>query len=233
MIIKKVRHSRNTRKSKLQFFIKNKIGLKNHEISRFKAKFANRFRICYSSTLRGIQFPTWMDVLVVTSGGDRWLSENWIFAHGRAGIVTFLQVTVRGAVIATHRIPIVYHLRSLSESRHADECQHIFYPRQKYSRGNKWCTEADIESHNDRWNVKADTIDYVKGRWECIFSSYEIIRDLSGCQWSGVVSSLLFLIFDFVSEKLFEIRVEKCKNVKTRCVMYIYVFVDEINSFLV
>lgn len=152
-----------------------------------------------------------MDVLVVTSGGDSWLSENWIFAHGRAGIVTFLQVTVRGAVIATHRIPIVYHLRSLSESRHADEwveCQRIFYPRQKYSRGNKWCTEADIESHNDRWNVKADTIDYVKGRWECIFSSYEIIRDLS-----GVVSSLLFLIFDFISEKLFEIRVEKCENI--------------------
>lgn len=32
----------------------------------------------------GIQFPAWMDVLVVTSGGsngDRWLSENWIFAH--------------------------------------------------------------------------------------------------------------------------------------------------------
>lgn len=49
----------------------------------------------------------------------------------------------------------------------------------------------------------------------------------------SVVSSLLFLIFDFVSEKLFEIRVEKCENVETRYAMYIYVFVDEISSFLV
>lgn len=103
-----------------------------------------------------------MDVLVVTSGGskiDDYLktesSHMTYFAYWqshRARIVTFLQVTVRGSVIATHRIPIVYHLRSLLESRHADEWleyQRIL-PLQKYSRGNKWYTEADIESHNDR-----------------------------------------------------------------------------------
>lgn len=127
----------------------------------------------------------------------------------RARIVTFLQVTVRGSVIATHRIPIVYHLRSLSESRHADEWleyQRIL-PRQKYSRGNKWCTEADIESHNDRWNVKAATIDYVKGI--CIFS-YEIIRDLLRYQWSRIVSFVRFSSIDFVLKKLWN----SCWNFK-------------------